>query len=61
MADSADTAIQMSGGTNNTIAGNFIGTDTSGHPLSTFPNELGVRINSGDRQHVLAQPDQHEQ
>ena len=61
MADSADTAIQVSGGTNNTIAGNFIGTDSSGQPAFHSSERSGCTDQLGRRHHVLAQPDQHEQ
>ena len=43
---SADVAIQVSGGTDNAIDRNFIGTDTGGTPFSTS-NDEGVRIIGG--------------
>ena len=44
IAGSNDVGVLVSGASGNTIAGNFIGTDRSGTPLTTIRNDEGVRI-----------------
>ena len=44
IAGSNDVGVLVSGASGDTIAGNFIGTDRSGTPLTTIRNDEGVRI-----------------
>ena len=55
IAGSADVGVLVLGASGNTIAGNFIGTDRNGTPLTSIPNAEGVRfLNTGATGNTLS-------